>query len=289
MDPKGRVYTRCLWKPPGAPKACGEFLLKPSQIWDHVVKTHLRVPQREEDGRFSLAAGAGGDVTPMQTQTQTYHCHWAGCRHFVGTGGSSSPYEVAVHIKTHLPDSSDKASLRLGHNRSLVAAASSSRSETATTTATAGRSLLSVAGANGHVDTGGDDMEVDVDERDLGGREAQYLSQSWLSTAVDERGDAAGLPLTSVLVLRNLARNVVKVSGSVAPAYVDVGGRGEDATRSAVVMGGVEKREGEGEGWMERLFGGVRGGLWFVMANNRMLAGYVADLMGVVETGGGGV
>ena len=82
---------------------------------------------------------------------------------------------------------------------------------------------------------------------------------------MDDRGDAAGLPLTSVLVLRNLARNLGKVGGGVD-------GKGDT---------------GENEGWMERLFGGVRGSLWFVMAHNRPLAGYVADLMGVVDRGWG--
>lgn len=234
MDPKGRIYARCLWKLPGAPQACGEFLLTPIQTWEHIVSAHLRLPKRD-DGRYSTAR-------PHDSPKQTYHCHWAQCRHFAPTNGSDSPYEVALHVKTHLPDTSPKASLRQPHNRSLPC------SET-----------------NG--------TQPDADDPDPTGRDAQYLSQTWLNTATDERGDAAGLPLTSVLVLRNLARNIAKVGATVR---VDDAGAGAGAIK------------GEGEGWMERLFGPVRAALWFVMANNRMLAGYVADLMGVVEGGWGG-
>lgn len=237
MDPKGRIYARCLWNPTGAAKPCGEFLLTPKQTWDHVVSTHLRLPRRD-DGHYAI---------PAADAAQKYHCHWASCRHFAPTNGSESPYEVGLHVKTHLPDTSPKALLRQSHNRSLPRS----------------------AGPNAGAGTAG----AEADDPDLGGRDPQYLHQTWLHTAVDERGDAAGLPLTSVLVLRNLARNLAKVGSAVVMLA-----NGEDGAETAGIA--------EPDGWMERLFGTVRGGLWFVMAHNRMLAGYVADLMAVVEGGG---
>ena len=261
MDPKGRIYTRCLWQPPGAPKPCGEFLLTPPQTWDHVVKSHLRIPQRD-DGRYYPATGPTLSPHP-------YHCHWAGCRHFAPTAGSASPYEVALHLKTHLPDCSAKAALRQKHNRSLARSA---------------RSSARTAGADAPADANEEVDADDDDEADTGGQEPRYLHQTWLATAVDERGDAAGLPLTSVLVLRNLARNVAKVGAGVGVRGVEgAKGGGGEGWEEGRREGGAE---GRSDGWMDRLFGGVRAQLWFVLANNRMLAGYVADLMGVVEGAG---
>ena len=232
MDPKGRLYTRCLWKAPGATKPCGEFLLKPKQIWEHIVQTHIRIP-RHEDGRYDFSA--------VET-TRTYNCHWAGCQHFTVTNGTSSPYEVGMHIKTHLPDTSKKAPVRQKHNRTLPHVSNTLTADFA-------------------------------DDVDFGGRDAEYIYQTWHNTAVDERGDASGLPLTSVLVLRNLARNLLRMPAGVTPASV--------LPRAEHAKNGVR----EEEGWMERLFTAVRARLWFVMAHNRPLAGYVADLMGVVEKG----
>jgi chromatin structure-remodeling complex subunit RSC9 len=90
-----------------------------------------------------------------------------------------------------------------------------------------------------------------------GPHEAQFRSQIFYNTAVDENGDAAGLPLTAALVLRNLARNLPK----------------------------GEMGEREGEGWMRRLFAPVEPQLWFVMAYNKPLAGYMADLTGTIAAG----
>ena len=199
MDLKGRLYARCLWKVPGNANICGEFLLKPKQMWEHVISTHMHIP-RYEDGRF--------DFTPAATPK--YDCHWNGCQKFASTGGNPSPYEVGMHFKTHLPDTSKKAALRAKNNRLI-----------------------------------GPDSP----------QEAEYMTFIWLNTQVDERGDAAGLPLTSALVLRNLARNL--------PKTTEDDGQG-------------------GDSWMRKLFGPVMPKLWHVMAHNRPLANYMADLLAVV-------
>ncbi len=213
MDLKGRLYTRCLWKAPTDPNVCGQFFLKPKQMWEHLVNNHIQIPQHD-DGRY--------DFTP--TPTRTYNCHWNGCQHFSTAGTSNpnpTPYEVGMHIKTHLPDTSKKAPLRAKNTRLVMPDAP---------------------------------------------QEAQYMTFLWLNTAVDERGDAAGIPLTAVLVLRNLARNLPKVADT---------------------QGGEDGLNGDGhgqraEGWLRRLFAPVMGRLWFVMAHNKPLAGYMADLMAVV-------
>ena len=235
MDTKNRVYSRCLWKPPGWPKICGKFFLKPQDMWEHIVYSHIQIP-RNADGNFDIRAH-------NLLQSQIYECYWANCYRFASRGGTSSPYELGMHVKTHLPDTSRLASHKAKSNRSVPL-------------------------SNSRDPMNHDNIHANAD---LKGREAVREYQTWYNTAIDERGDAAGLPLTSVLVLRNLARNIPK-------AVVGL----EDE------MGGSSPPAGGKGGWMERLLGPLRGKLWYAMAHNRPLASYVGDLIGIVEKESGG-
>ena len=84
---------------------------------------------------------------------------------------------------------------------------------------------------------------------------------SWITTATDERGDAAGLPLASLLVLRNLARQMGKVD------------EGEKA------------RGGRQAKWVERCFGPARERLGWIGAWNRSLSNLMPPLEFLVEKG----
>jgi chromatin structure-remodeling complex subunit RSC9 len=90
--------------------------------------------------------------------------------------------------------------------------------------------------------------------KDKAAQEGVYETHGFHNTVVDERGDAAGIPLTALLVLRNLARNLPKME---TPTEMDVS-------------------------WTRKLFGAVEPQLWHVMAYNKSLAGYMADLMGII-------
>lgn len=88
-------------------------------------------------------------------------------------------------------------------------------------------------------------------------QEPEYSSWTWLDTPTDEKGHPAGIPLTCVLILRNLARNLPR------------------------------KQEDElGAGWMEKLFGHVKTQLWYMLSVNRPMAVYVSDLMKIIAEGG---
>ncbi|KAI9776403.1 MAG: Chromatin structure-remodeling complex protein rsc9 [Geoglossum umbratile] len=201
MDPRGRVYQRCLWRRDYRRREseCGEFLLKGKNMWDHIIKDHLHVPQRE-DGKWDFTTHP----------SHRYTCNWGVCTRF-GPHGTDSIHKVGMHVKTHMPETK-KAHIKAKHNLSL-----SPNSP----------------------------------------REAQFQSHIFHNTAEDENQDAAGLPLTAALVLRNLARNLPK----------------------------GEMGEREGGGWMRRLFAPVEPQLWFVMAHNKPLAGYMADLTGTIAAG----
>ncbi|KAG4420036.1 hypothetical protein IFR04_006795 [Cadophora malorum] len=79
-------------------------------------------------------------------------------------------------------------------------------------------------------------------------------------TAQDERSEAAGIPLSAVLVLRNLARNIPKT----------------DAEAATKLGGGVS--------WLDRLFKPVEPRLFEILAHNKSLAVYIADLVGAIKS-----
>jgi chromatin structure-remodeling complex subunit RSC9 len=77
-------------------------------------------------------------------------------------------------------------------------------------------------------------------------------SWKWEATPVDERGDASGIPLTAVLVLRNLARNLAKTESEE-----------------------VAMKEDGGVSWVAKLFKPVEGRLWETFAKNRVLVSLI--------------
>ncbi|RYP76468.1 hypothetical protein DL771_001702 [Monosporascus sp. 5C6A] len=99
---------------------------------------------------------------------------------------------------------------------------------------------------------------------------AKTMSLAWEQTLVtrDERNpkieQAAGIPLSAVLVLRNIARNVVKTES-------------EEKLLKKHEMGG------EGGGWNEKLFRPVMARLFEVMTENKAMAGYIASLLQLVQ------
>lgn len=250
MDLKGRIYSPCLWTLPGE-KPCGRFFLRPKQLYDHIATSHLGICQ-SKDGSWSLAS-ASLSARPGQL----LDCHWAGCRRFSRPPFYSkpNPLSIGMHVKTHLPDVSEKAALRRLHNRTPA-------TQTVLTTSL-------------HLNGGTQRFPTAPDSEIPEGREAQYSHQVWHDTITDERGKAAGLPLTAVLVLRNLARNIPKASMALKEAAAERSEHGME------VDGEVH------EGWTEKLFSPLKMRFAFVMAHNRVLAEHVADLMAWVDRGWG--
>ncbi|KAI1325063.1 hypothetical protein F5Y16DRAFT_281339 [Xylariaceae sp. FL0255] len=99
---------------------------------------------------------------------------------------------------------------------------------------------------------------------------AKNMNLTWEQTVItrDERNpkieQAAGIPLSAVLVLRNIARNVVKTEA-------------EEELLKRHEMGG------ESGGWNERLFRPVMPRLFEVMTENKALSGYITSLMQLVQ------
>ncbi|KAI1846076.1 hypothetical protein JX266_007885 [Neoarthrinium moseri] len=99
---------------------------------------------------------------------------------------------------------------------------------------------------------------------------AKTMSVTWEQTLItrDERNPqiirAAGIPLSAVLVLRNIARNVVK-------------------TESQELLLKREEAGGETGGWNEKLFRPVMTRLFEVMTENTAMSDYIASLLQLVQ------
>ncbi|KAI9682393.1 MAG: Chromatin structure-remodeling complex protein rsc9 [Caeruleum heppii] len=281
MDPKGRVYLRCEWRVESGAmvngdsgteagesdgeRECGTFALKPKHLWEHILTHHLQVP-RTADGTW--------DLTSTSHSAHPQPCRWGTCTHSFPSPSSPPPsssstppsplFLLGMHIKTHLPDTHPlKSTLHRKHNL--------------------------------------DPLDPHVPHP------AQYESQTYWNTPVDERGDAKGLPFSAVLVLRNLARNLPRgigpgdddegmergradgLSGALEDAVHDGDGSADDAADGVDdVEANAEgaKRRRKEDSLVRKLFTPVEKRLWFVMAHNMSLAGYMADLNGIIASRG---
>ena len=158
-------------------------------------------------------------------------CRWAGCRRFEPEGGAPDAFVLAMHLKMHMSDGigGGSAAGQLGRAGARVG----SERE---------------AGSGGRTVSDG---------------------KAFLNTQTDERNDAAGLPLASVLVLRNLARAIRKFDAM-----------------SADKDNGHGQKGGKNEGYLlHRVFGPVREQLFHVVAVNLSLREYMTSLMMAVTAG----
>ena len=180
-------------------------------MWRHVINDHLKVPRKEDDA-YDLGT----------REDRKYNCRWGSCQHF--PAGTKSPFEVGMHVKTHLSDASKQASQRSKYNRFTTG-----------------------------------EPETSSHRRD------NTVPRTWLNTQTDERNDAAGLPLTACLVLRNLARLLPKVE---------------------VPLPGAQNSKPEEGEWVRLLFQPVKEQLYFVAAFNWNLRDYISSLTQAIAAAG---
>lgn len=222
----GRAYLRCMWTAPSE-NACGHFQLTAEKMYDHIARTHLGVP-RQEDGKWDL-----DNAKPQQIPLD---CYWAGCRNYKRhPDRECSILRLGVHIKSHLPESSEKASSQQKYNRTL-----------STQTTMPDASAVKASGQN---------------------REAVWSTQTSYVTPINEHREATGIPLTSLFVLRNIARNIPKAVISIEEGrvgYLEL----DDNTKSV-----------RGVDWIDRLFGSLRQRLFHVVSHNPVMAPHVSDLL----------
>ena len=224
-DMSGRPYSRCLWTTPGQ-SACGRFFLTSEMMFDHLASTHLGI-QKTEDGKWDFSFDSEPQTIPLD-------CYWAGCRNFTRHPRDDlSVFTLGMHVKLHLSNSAEQTPSKQKFNRTLI-----------TQTSVPSANAIKAGGQN---------------------REAVWSSQTSYSTAVNERGDAAGLPFNSHFVLRNIARNIPKAVRLL-----------EEERYATPTMK---------DNWVDKLFSPIREQLLYVVAHNCAMSSHVTDLLQWIEKG----
>ncbi|RKF61832.1 Chromatin structure-remodeling complex subunit rsc9 [Erysiphe neolycopersici] len=159
----------------------------------------------------------------LNSSEKLYTCRWGNCQRFVNEPARKLS-QIASHIKVHLPPS----------------------------TAT---SATSIRESHAHM--------AQPPAKKL---KPSYITQSkrrtftYHVTAVDERQEAAGIPLTAVLILRNLTRTLPKI----------------EANESAI-------KTRDSVPWVDRLFKPIEPRLFEIMALNKSLTLYMTDLLNGIK------
>jgi chromatin structure-remodeling complex subunit RSC9 len=326
VDPSTKKqYMRCCWHPPSllngysdtkhsTPKVeCGEYTSGVKAMWEHVVSAHLKV-SRDENGKWLLEQKPdiemeNGDALAASTPAKHF-CHWGGCTHF-NPHGTESAYEAGQHIKTHMPDTSLMHSIHAKHNRTPsnsapLATSAQIRHENFQPQfgQPVGLGSLGMGGRYSH-NYGPGSSDTRTNSRDPAPPQPAPNFR-YYNTVTDEAGDAAGLPLASVLVLRNLARQLGKLNPPPAihdipdspthkrsredsPEHRRTSGkkpRLSDAAREAQRENEEMEKEVESAGWVPRVFAPVKEQLYYVTAHNLTLRNYMGGLLKAVSAGG---
>lgn len=332
LDPTTKkAYLRCCWHPPSllngisdskhsTPKnECGEFTSGVKAMWEHVVSSHLNIP-RDDTGKWLLEQKPDIDMengdAVSATKPTKYFCHWGGCTHF-SPAGTDSAYEAGQHIKTHLPDTSLLHAVHAKHNRTPsnstpLATSTQARHENSQPQFSQPVGLGSLGMGARHGDKYGyGDRPVSA---------AQVPAQipapnfRYYNTTTDEGNDAAGLPFSALLVLRNLARQLGKLpppssvyeipdspvqkhkrtlsesspdhrrtSGGKKPRLSDAAKENRDRDMERDEQ---DEQEARAAGWVPRVFAPVKEQLSFVMAHNLTLRNYMGPLFKAMAEGG---
>lgn len=243
-DNDGREYFRCLWTLPMNPgqkfQKCNNFFANAEKMYQHILLAHVQ-EKPDGDGKYLNKEG-------------DYRCLWAGCHKFIGDDKVLLGTFMS-HVKTHLmavqqnfepqvtPIQSNGASDGTSSN-------SSGPSPSANPNKRAKRAHFVPA-------------------------KSLTLTYEETMTARDERNpngplQPAGTPFSAVLVLRNIARNVVKTEAQEQLL--------EEQSRQGVPE--------DARGWNEKLFRVVLARLHEIMTENRVLAQPISTLLELIDDRG---
>ena len=236
---KGAEYFRCQWGidwPTKPRQLCGSFFASVRDMWHHVLTKHLMVTP-EDDGKFPNAEKA-------------LQCLWWDCTKY-REPKQMRLAELMAHIKMHIVNTSRSQTTQSQQNGAPV-----SNGEVGSTT----------PGESGHkrlrrwfvvpARTISLPYEETQTTRDNGNQPLQ----------------AAGIPLSAVLVLRNIARNAGKTEAEerLLKQHQEAEGDG----------GGEQNDTG---GWNERLFRPLLPRLFEILTENKAMAPYMTSLIELIQ------
>lgn len=274
-DVDGKDLVKCNWRTNPADvvqehiaifaiengKECGEFFSNGPKLWEHILSSHLKVPKK------APATVNGNTTQPPQSTSNVAAFDFA----------AADP-SLSYNCKW------SSCSRQLSDHNLPVALALQARhinTHLPDTGALAEQKLQNQHNSN--------DVEEPVPSNRI-----------WYRTMADERNEAAGLPLGSALVLRNIARGVRKMAPSE---------NGAAATAAAVEErahpaddGEQPHRDGEDDELavtmpespipasaelMKKIFDPIRDKLFFAMAHNPTLKDHLTAVLCAISAGGG--
>ncbi|KAK9460842.1 uncharacterized protein V1516DRAFT_677805 [Lipomyces oligophaga] len=185
---KGELYIDCQWTTSHG--QCPNKFPSVKDLYKHILTVHVPLslqsqsPVSNGNGILSpttantnaISNGSSDEVliadapTIAAIEKPIYFCKWKSCTRF-DPDGVVNRHIVAAHIRTHVPDPEDNKPIPYAVRIGIIP-------ETPK-----------------YPSTNRNDLKV---------QQHAFINKS---TIVDERGDATGIPVTSVLVLRNIARS----------------------------------------------------------------------------------
>ncbi|KAK3402119.1 hypothetical protein B0T20DRAFT_493207 [Sordaria brevicollis] len=313
ISPENRGYLGCQWtRQPTSEEqqqqpqqqqrfVCGAWHLTTESMWNHVLTHHLG-EALGTDHKFANKEG-------------TYACHWDSCRRYP-TPTKLKLMQLMMHVKTHLKAKEAR------HNAlypTLQPPPTPAAGGPGGATEPFPGGTPGAPGAPGITTPGGGPAGVApgavVSPKRSKTRvikPAGTISLTFEETASvrDERNpnappQAAGIPLSAMLILRNIARNVVKTDAEerlrkqaqirrnklLGFTEEEADGNADKKESSALVVASSKSTtEYSAEllttldgGWNERLFRPVMPRLWEVFCENRLLAPYITSLFKLLE------
>lgn len=239
VDPdQGGEYFRCLWSMPG-PRyhKCNLYFANAERMYHHILEAHMNAKRGPDGYRNS----------ELEAQ-----CFWAGCNKFTEPTKMMLS-QLMAHVKLHLLVVQEQF-------------APAKPSASVVTTDSDGKVSLDLDASNPP-----SPGATRPKRRNIIPAETIDLVYEETATTRDERNPnvlhPAGIPLSAVLVLRNIARNVVKTEAQ------------EELLK-------IQEEEGVDEkfrGWNDMLFRTVRGRLFEVLTVNRALASDIASLLELLK------
>ncbi|CAO1597040.1 Chromatin structure-remodeling complex protein rsc9 [Xanthoria calcicola] len=275
-DPRHHIYHRCMWKSPGQTIFCSEYLPNAEALKHHLWQVHCGLKYKEGS---TTQYSAEGTATP----NPRIDCHWNGNCHRLSEGVPKlepTIYNLVRHMPIHI--AREGKDVRNGqHHKTGYSSAANHHHFVPNTLGPRGvHDPRFLADAKG--------LPISRSEVDPEGKEAVWQYMTYYNTPVDEKGEPCGLSHTAALVLRNIARHVVKANAMLRDGDF-VGKEGvsrEDLERWMNDEENAELVAERGAAWMERLFRGeVWDGLCWVMSYNRSLGPVVADVLALVKKG----
>ncbi|KAI4722578.1 hypothetical protein E4T48_01148 [Aureobasidium sp. EXF-10727] len=243
-------------------KECGEFFSNGPKLWEHILSSHLKVPKK-------VSTTVNGDAPqPPQSTSKAAAFDFAAADSSLSYGCKWSSCSRQISEEYNLP---------------------------------VGLALLAR-----HINTHLPDSGLLAEQR----RQSQHNSKDieepvpsnrvWHRTISDERNDAAGLPLGSALVLRNIARGVRKM----APTANGAAATAAAVEEKAHPADGDDHPHREGEDdelavampespappsaeLMKKIFDPIREKLFFAMAHNPTLKDHLTAVLCAISNGGG--